>query len=250
MIKLFRHIRQRLLRENRFSKPASPVGRYLLYAIGEIILVVIGILIALEINNWNEARKENAREKLVITNLIQDLKSDSISYMRNSRTAHDINTLHQKLYKIGVKGDKDTFIEKPHYIRRLLWYNPITKENDPFVANKISNNQIRKEIQVYFRYTKDMDDIYGEFEDVIKDRMRIYLAEQNIHNLSAWFENQSLESVNIIRREQLIELSKQPEFQQLLFEASGKCSEVMDALEALLAQNIKLISLLEAELNH
>lgn len=57
MIKFFRHIRKRLLKENQFSKPASPAIRYLLYAIGEIILVVIGILIALQINNWNEDRK-------------------------------------------------------------------------------------------------------------------------------------------------------------------------------------------------
>jgi hypothetical protein len=50
MIKFFRKIRQRLLSENKFSK-------YLIYAIGEIILDVIGILIALSINNWNENRK-------------------------------------------------------------------------------------------------------------------------------------------------------------------------------------------------
>jgi hypothetical protein len=50
MIKFFRKIRQRLLSGNKFSK-------YLIYAIGEIILDVIGILIALSINNWNENRK-------------------------------------------------------------------------------------------------------------------------------------------------------------------------------------------------
>ena len=50
MIKFFRKIRQNLLSENKFSK-------YLIYAIGEIILVVIGILIALQINNWNESEK-------------------------------------------------------------------------------------------------------------------------------------------------------------------------------------------------
>lgn len=50
MIKFFRHIRQRLLSENRFSK-------YLLYATGEIILVVIGILVALQVNNDNEQGK-------------------------------------------------------------------------------------------------------------------------------------------------------------------------------------------------
>lgn len=62
MIKFFRKIRQSLLSENRFSK-------YLLYAIGEIILVVIGILIALQINNWNEQRKENIREQALLKRL-------------------------------------------------------------------------------------------------------------------------------------------------------------------------------------
>ena len=46
MIKFFRKIRQQLLAENR-------LGKYLIYALGEIVLVVIGILIALQINNWN-----------------------------------------------------------------------------------------------------------------------------------------------------------------------------------------------------
>ena len=50
MIKFFRNIRQQLLRDNRVSK-------YLLYAMGEILLVVIGILIALQVNNWNEKQK-------------------------------------------------------------------------------------------------------------------------------------------------------------------------------------------------
>ncbi|MBT8182425.1 MAG: hypothetical protein KJO53_12640 [Eudoraea sp.] len=65
MIKFFRRIRQRLVTENKFSK-------YLLYAIGEILLVVIGILIALQINNSNEARKERAIE----INYLENLKAD------------------------------------------------------------------------------------------------------------------------------------------------------------------------------
>ncbi len=69
MIKFFRKIRQRLLSENKFSK-------YLLYAIGEIILVVIGILIALQINNWNEVRNEKIVELGYMQNLLEDLHND------------------------------------------------------------------------------------------------------------------------------------------------------------------------------
>ena len=72
MIKLFRKIRQQLLTENKFSK-------YLLYAVGEIVLVVIGILIALSINNWNENIKNHSLEKRYIGELRSDLQKDSIA---------------------------------------------------------------------------------------------------------------------------------------------------------------------------
>jgi len=66
MIKFFRHIRQSLIMENKTSK-------YLKYAIGEIVLVVIGILIALQVNNWNEQRKQREKELHYLTNLKTDL---------------------------------------------------------------------------------------------------------------------------------------------------------------------------------
>ena len=69
MIQFFRHIRQRLLTENKFSK-------YLLYAVGEIVLVVIGILIALQINNWNESRKIKHQEVSYLERLLSENKLD------------------------------------------------------------------------------------------------------------------------------------------------------------------------------
>jgi uncharacterized protein (DUF2249 family) len=67
MIKFFRKIRQKLLSENNF-------GKYLLYALGEILLVVIGILIALEVNNWNESKKISRQEIALIENLRSEFK--------------------------------------------------------------------------------------------------------------------------------------------------------------------------------
>ena len=69
MIKFFRKIRQKLLSENKFSK-------YLIYAIGEIILVVIGILIALSINNWNETKKQEQRAIIYANKIINDIETD------------------------------------------------------------------------------------------------------------------------------------------------------------------------------
>ncbi|RNC92080.1 MAG: hypothetical protein ED555_02940 [Allomuricauda sp.] len=67
MIKFFRRIRQKLLSENKFSK-------YLLYALGEIILVVIGILIALQINTWNGNKNNRAKEQLYLTSFQNDMQ--------------------------------------------------------------------------------------------------------------------------------------------------------------------------------
>jgi hypothetical protein len=67
MIKFFRHIRQNLLMENK-------TGKYFKYAIGEIVLVVIGILIALQINNWNENRKSNIEEMAILKAMKTDFK--------------------------------------------------------------------------------------------------------------------------------------------------------------------------------
>lgn len=66
MIKFFRKIRHDLMEKNITEK-------YLKYAIGEIILVVIGILIALSINNWNEVRKNNKEESTILQNLEDNL---------------------------------------------------------------------------------------------------------------------------------------------------------------------------------
>lgn len=69
MIKFFRKIRQNLFSENRFSK-------YLLYAAGEISLVMIGILLALQVNNWNENRIARANEVKTLQQLNIDLKTN------------------------------------------------------------------------------------------------------------------------------------------------------------------------------
>ena len=69
MIKFFRKIRQNLLSENKFTK-------YLVYALGEIILVVLGILIALQINNWSSNKKESQLERKMLEEIKFALESD------------------------------------------------------------------------------------------------------------------------------------------------------------------------------
>ena len=69
MLRIFRTLRQRLLSENRLSK-------YLLYAVGEILLVVVGILIALQVNNWNQTRLDKKAETAYLERLMKELEQD------------------------------------------------------------------------------------------------------------------------------------------------------------------------------
>ncbi len=92
MIKFFRKIRQQLLAENKFTK-------YLIYALGEIVLVVIGILIALQINNWNEAQKDHAYEVKMLTEIVNGLETDRS------------NLLEHKAAYIKLKTTVDYFVE-------------------------------------------------------------------------------------------------------------------------------------------
>ena len=66
MLKFFRRIRQKLLSKNKFS-------RYLLYAIGEIVLVMIGILLALQVNTWNEQKKTGEKELKYLSLIKQEM---------------------------------------------------------------------------------------------------------------------------------------------------------------------------------
>lgn len=84
MIRFFRTLRQRLLTENKFSK-------YLLYAIGEILLVVIGILLALQIDNWNESEKQRNASKEFITRLQKEVRRN-ISYVEAEIATEEAQT--------------------------------------------------------------------------------------------------------------------------------------------------------------
>ena len=76
MIPFFRKIRKKMADDNRPLK-------YMRYAVGEIVLVVIGILIALQMNNWNEDRKESLTIKNVLFEIKEDLSQDKAELEHN-----------------------------------------------------------------------------------------------------------------------------------------------------------------------
>ncbi len=169
MIKIFRKIRQRLITENKFSK-------YLLYAIGEIILVVIGILIALSINNWNENRKNSIEEKVILENLLENLK---LSKKQSELLISEEITLKESLIQILGIDDNNTKITSqiiPDSIfKSAVWelqsdqptfnaYNNLKSTNK---LNLIKNKKINEKFtELEFRQNK--------LNDILDDRLKVH----------------------------------------------------------------------------
>jgi len=105
MIKFFRKKRQNLIMENKTSK-------YLKYAIGEIVLVVIGILIALQVNNWNEERKNRGREENILIGLQkefisakEELQRDLNARNRYLKSVRQLQNFHLRGGQLNVSED-------------------------------------------------------------------------------------------------------------------------------------------------
>jgi len=174
MIKFFRQIRQQLVKENKTTK-------YLLYAIGEIILVVIGILIALSINNWNDLRKDRAHEKILLQDMVDNLEIN-IQSLKN-----DIESLNQKNRSTKIVLDalnnKNAFsdtlrihfhqarIPKPRLSLSNMSYQAMKDHGLEIVSNKNLANDILKLNEViipdFIAHNSAVNNLYIPFDNHI-----------------------------------------------------------------------------------
>jgi len=180
MIKFFRRIRQKLLSENKFSK-------YLLYAIGEIVLVVIGILIALQINNWNEEQKRRIEERDLLIELKRELNLN-IKELNSYQTNGEKTTQKVALYWDYFENDnsatnKDSIAEFIFNIVHTAPYNPEFNTLPSVVStsriNLIKNEELRYYINRLSTASKTLQDF---------DRQRVVLRDEQLHPaLSQYF---------------------------------------------------------------
>ena len=118
--------------------------KYFKYAIGEIILVMVGILLALQVNNWNENRKISIYEKELLTYALENLKTDSISLIKLIDRTEKILKVHSKLIDLskGIITEED--IQNPDLIRSSEPNQLITKKNNPNLPNQVKSQDLKK----------------------------------------------------------------------------------------------------------
>ena len=138
MVNFFKKVRKNLLSKNKFSS-------YVIYAIGETILVVVGILIALQINNWNESRKDRLHEIELVNLLITDLNDRKLENVndRNSGLSF-VDYLKDALDYWDENNDIDTT-----NLKQLLWLLKTDSwyyHNETPTYKRLSNSAIWEKI--------------------------------------------------------------------------------------------------------
>jgi len=246
MIKFFRKIRQRLLTENKFSK-------YLIYAIGEIILVVIGILIALQLNNWNESRKLFNDELKLYSKLLTDLNESYSNTLNKIEKLEKYQDVHYHVYNESKgRASYDSTI----IYNNLLWienYNMDIEEKYSISIVNLTNEKIRELLKDYINSEKVTQNAFDIFNEMKLLRLRPFFRKNGIHNVEPAFNDQpypmtSLFEMDLIEHSKLEEQYGTTEMDELLFELRYQTSWVYTTLERLKEANKKFELALKDEL--
>lgn len=151
MLKIFRSVRQRLLKENKFKN-------YFLYAIGETLLVMIGILLALQVNNWNEVRKTKVQLNNTLSTVVNDLSLDTLvaTQIIKYYEANQKNSLRI----INKEITLDNYKECPSCASLITLYKPFNIQTKGYdILKKITNQQIDKKDSLI----TDLSQLYSLF---------------------------------------------------------------------------------------
>lgn len=160
MIKFFRKIRQRLLSENKFSK-------YLIYAVGEIVLVVIGILIALQLNEWNDHRKQLKLENEYYCRLLDDVRLDKEQIQNLTQLARERLVASNQAVRLLLNDSSNKIeIGKQISLSGKAIYSDFEPNNSAYEdlksganLNIISDKSIIKDLNHYFNRVEELKSI-------------------------------------------------------------------------------------------
>lgn len=174
MVKFFRKIRQNLLIANK-------TGKYFKYAMGEILLVVIGILIALQINNWNEQRKDKIKEQDILNQLQEDYQSNLLQLEEKMLTRRiSLNSAVQLLNAIDEPNGvvRDSVIKNLANIRHDPTFDPI-KNNLTNSENLrlIRNNKLRRLLSNWSSDVVGVTEIESTWTQLVNEQYHPIISE-------------------------------------------------------------------------
>jgi hypothetical protein len=191
MLPLFRKIRFNLAKNNQFFN-------YSRYAVGEIILVVIGILIALQISTWNKSRVAKAEEIKLYKKIIDDLDTAEKFTIGQLDYFNDYQEMHHQIFNES-KG-LATYDPETRY-QELRWtgnYNAIITENHSGDLSIILNQRVRSALNDFLKEEQQTITSFDLWATFKMDRVMPFIENNNILDAEVIFAEVDFDWNNII----------------------------------------------------
>ena len=226
--------------------------KYTSYAVGETLLVVVGILIAVQVNNWNQERQASNAETVLLENVIESLREDLVFMEQVQNEFAAIDDLHYQIYLYLEGALPADSIQNIQYVRRTILYNPVTMITHPDLANEVLDPELKKVVRQYYQYMDDTYYLIDDFNAFIEDVLRAALGELEVLNFGVQFSedfDNIMVSDDIILKEEFLDALEDPFLQQVLFEAGVKYEVSTLILSNLQQQNKAMIEAIEEYLS-
>ena len=171
MLRVLNQFKRNLLKEGKLKS-------FFFYTLGEVFLVVLGIWIALQIDNWSEHQKAVAKEKENYQDIINDLRKDSVMLQSRIARAKFHQDLHYELneaYQSKAELDPDAFYD---FVVMTITFEPITKSNHQRTIQELEDHNVRNDLNTYFTNEYRVNEASAEFNLLITERSRPFFLEK------------------------------------------------------------------------
>ena len=225
----------------------NKTSRYLKYAIGEIILVVIGILIALQINNWNEERKRQHNDLQLCEELLNDALADSIFYQSRQEGLKEIKSTTQYILEKPESRKTDSVILR--IVDRAG--NFFTYSGFRFLSNVVNNGkyniqelQSKSVINTLRQYSLQYDYVAASIKrlNTINEKELVPLKKRHMNNFKQLKETPKIEILNMIYDDEAVQKST--------FIIDGYINDALKHLNVFQKDNRALIKILRERINN
>jgi hypothetical protein len=259
MIRFLRKIRQELVTKNKISK-------YLLYAVGEILLVVIGILLALQIDTWNTEYQNRKQEHEILEQLREEYLSNRDQIEQKVKIRNLMKQSHLKL--LSYRGDPIISEDSVnfHLIRTIVWptFDPDLGITNELIASGklylIRNGELRKQLTTWLKYVDELKEeevilmkwVTEDYYRFLRENYQLgkmhQLIDPEMSDLYALSETTYLDSLSLTPGDPLA-LLENPNFEDLLVQILWHVQHTNIQSEGVKQALDNILELVETELH-
>jgi tetratricopeptide (TPR) repeat protein len=201
----------------------NKLGKYLLYAVGEIVLVIIGILFALQINNWNSDKKAHQQELDLYAKLLNDLNDNFNNTISKKSSMKRIQNVHYQVYNESKGRASYDPTTNYHHLQWVQTYSADISEKYTESLSNIRNDSIRDLLKSYIRLENNVTEAFTRWNKIKEERLWPFLNKYGLHDSEATFNDHPYEYtplfyIDVIDHSKLKKHYNTTELNEILFD--------------------------------